>query len=178
MQPQFTAIETMIMQREAATKTASSIAFLLDRSVDDVKWFLRSIAEDGGISTRQSQIEQKKAARPVKQKVPKPKKQKAPKIISREVKFVPSAFELQQRAKRTKEAADRFQTKAVDYSQLITVKVDNRTHIYIKPGQDPQAAIDRFHKSLAGTKSYYSDRARVNGHSIRQDQLNSKQKNH
>jgi len=46
-----------------------------------------------------------------------------------------------------------LKTREVDYTQLRTVRIDRRTSIYIKPGENPEIAKDRFlktyHKSFA-----------------------------
>lgn len=47
-----------------------------------------------------------------------------------------------QAVKRQKEVL--FKTKTVDYSQLQTVRIDHRTVIYARPGEDPETARKRY----------------------------------
>lgn len=42
-----------------------------------------------------------------------------------------------------------FKTIHVDYTQLQTLRIDRKTTIYIKPGQDPEAAKKKFLKNYS-----------------------------
>jgi hypothetical protein len=45
---------------------------------------------------------------------------------------------------------------------MIPVRVNAKTTIMVKPGDDPQEAIDRFNNSISRGRTYYSDRQRLN----------------
>lgn len=45
-----------------------------------------------------------------------------------------------------------FKTRIVDYNELIEVVIDHKTKIYIKKGEDKEAAKKRFLQRLSKTK--------------------------
>lgn len=63
--------------------------------------------------------------------------------VSKEKKVIQQRINAQQRElqrikKEQLQNQKKFQTNQIDYSQLQTVRIDRKTVIYIKPGQDPE----------------------------------------
>lgn len=56
------------------------------------------------------------------------------------------------RIARRKRHEPLFQTKTVDYSNLRTVRIDDRTVVYAKPGEDPDDVRERYLKQRAKAK--------------------------
>lgn len=50
-------------------------------------------------------------------------------------------------AKRRLRREPKYETVSVDYSKLKTVRIDNRTIIYIKPGECEEAARAQYYKN-------------------------------
>jgi hypothetical protein len=65
--------------------------------------------------------------------------------LARKQKEVESKWEAQSHSNRKREKV--FKTKVVDYSKLQSVRIDHRTVIYAKPGQDINSIIQRYKKS-------------------------------
>lgn len=150
----------MIIEKEATNKSAADIAFLVDRSVEEVKIFLQSLATEAGVQTREAVIQAKdlakkeeRANRPKKIREAKPKKPKAPKQFDRVITQPSSRqmIELQQKKRREKEQSQKRTTRAIDYSQLHAVQVAKGTWAYVKDPNDAQeleAARERYQSNL------------------------------
>lgn len=135
--------DIMLIEKEVQRKSFRDIAFLLDRTVDDVKKFIKELCEQKSIIPYQQLLNDKKDQSKEATKKPREKKEKKkePKVISR-------IIETQLEDKRRRGRQPKFETKKVDYSQLRTVKVDEKTYIYIKPGDDPKKAIEKYKQNL------------------------------
>ena len=142
---------------------------MLNLQVEDVAVYISGLIKDTGIVTRQMRLDKLKSERPVAVKTPKklidkPAPIKKPNDIARENMAAEKRKKaemkrLQHEQRRQVEASNRgktprrltnaFKTKQVDYTQLRTIKIDSKTTIYCKPGQDPEAVKKRFLKNYA-----------------------------
>lgn len=142
---QFSEADIMLIKKEITRKSYLDIAFLLDKELQDLKLFLEEWSPAAGIISYQQLLDERQASRPVRIRKPRQMQEKKPKIISR-------IIENEQKEKRQKGREPKFQTKAVDYSQLQSVRVDQRTFIYIQAGDDPKKAIEKYHQTLEDYK--------------------------
>lgn len=152
MEP-FTLVDTMLIEKEITRKSYRDIAFLIDRTKEDVAEFVTYWLRGKDIVPFELLEQEKRAARPKPERKPRPKKEKKkePVIISRLVPSEsPKPYEGHFRPRRGQPV---FKTKAVDLSKLVQVRIDSRTCIFIKPGQDPEEEKARFISNLKRANS-------------------------
>jgi hypothetical protein len=149
MSDQFTTADIMLIEKEMGRKTYTDIAFLLDKEVVDVTTFINALAAERQLITYQQSIDAKRSAvKKVIVKQPKPIK----KAEVKEKEKVMKARNLQEVYKRERDKKEQrrmFKTKKVDYSQMITVRVDSKTVVYTKPGDDPEQVRKKYLDNLA-----------------------------
>ncbi|MGN6478316.1 MAG: hypothetical protein ACTHKV_13910 [Flavipsychrobacter sp.] len=141
----FADYEIMIIEKEVAKKSYRDIAFLLDRSVEEVKAFVTAFIQDKNIVPFQTTIEQARKARTPVVRI---NRKKAAVIISRTI-------EQAQKIKRNRAGEIIYKTKVVDLSKMQEVRIDRKTCIYIKPGQDPQLAKEKYLQRLKDFRSRF-----------------------
>lgn len=156
MDQHFTEADIMLIEKEISQKSYKDIAFLLDRPVEEVIGFCILYAREKGIVTYQQQLDENRPAKKVREKAEKaprekkhagrPAKKPEPKIISRQIIQ-------EQKVKRDRQGKPIFKTKTVDLSRLHQVRIDHKTCIYIKPGQDPEKVKKTYLKRLQESKS-------------------------
>lgn len=156
MEHNFTEADIMLIEKEISQKSYKDIAFLLDRPIEEVIGFCILYAREKGIVAYQQLLDERRPAKKVREKSEKaprekstagrPSKKPEPKIISRQILQ-------EQKVKRDRQGKPIFQTKAVDLSRMHEVRINPKTCIYIKPGQDPVAATENFLKRLQESKS-------------------------
>lgn len=165
MEHNFTEADIMLIEKEISQKSYKDIAFLLDKPVEEVIGFCIKWAFEKGITTYQQLLDEKrkpravrekagKASREKKVKVPAPAKPKRP--VGRPVKeplVISRRIEQEQKQKRDRQGRPIFQTRTVDLSKLHQVRIDHKTCIYIKPGQDPEKVKKAYLKRLRESKS-------------------------
>lgn len=139
---EFTEMEQSIIKNSMLRKSHKSIAELLDVDVADIAQFIKSITEGTETITLQMEIDSKK--KPKKQKAaPKQRQPSKAKIEAEKLKkermailHQKNAIERSRHEERKRSRQPAFKTKQVDYSKLITVRIDRKTTIYAKPGED------------------------------------------
>jgi len=147
MNTQFSPLEVQLIRSSLSTKTDMEIAEVLERPVEEVRAKINEIT-GGAADERESDVkkyqEEKAQAR-----IKKAKPAKAPKIIRKKeapVKKpekqvdVEKVWEQQKAQARMREARLTFQTKPVDLTGMISVRIDHRTTIFVKPGTDIEQA--------------------------------------
>jgi hypothetical protein len=145
MEAEFSSLDVMVIEKEILRKTYSDIAFLIDKPVELLRDFIAEHFRDKQVLTYQQVLDQQKKSRPVVKRE-KPATLKKIKKEQDEARGTAAAVAWQNQTKtnRDREWKRSYKTKKVDYSKLRTVKVDNKTFIYIKPGEDPEAAKKKF----------------------------------
>jgi hypothetical protein len=123
----FTFFETVLIRNELSNKSFMQIADILNKPVDEVAEYATAIAKEEGLNLFGRNSKEKAQASKVK-----PENKQAV-IISRQI-------EHKQSEQRRKGREPQYETKAFDPSKLIAVKVDEKTIIFIKPGEDAAAA--------------------------------------
>lgn len=152
MENAFSELDLVIIEREVTKKSYSDIAFLLDRPIEQVSSFITEFLLGKEITSFQQLKDQRKASRApaARQAREKKAKEKKPLVISR--KIIPDRnFKLNRAGEKV------FTSKVIDLSQLQEVRIDSKTCIYIKPGQDPNEEKNKYLKRLADCKSRYLD---------------------
>jgi hypothetical protein len=139
MENEFTSFEIDLIGRELSRKSYSDIAFLIDKEISDVTSLARTHFPD--LIPYQVLLDEKKAARPPVIRKPRPPKEKKPKIISRRIVQ-------EQKVQRARRNEPKFATKVVDYSNMKSIRVDDRTYAYPKPGEDPEQCRERVLKLM------------------------------
>lgn len=137
----FTQLDITLMQRELPQKTYADIAFLLDRSVEEVAAFINDYCRDSGLISYQQTLDQKRKTREPKPQQRKEKKKPA-KVISRILNT--DQQKVNEGRVRVRAGQVIYKTKKVDYTQLQTVRIDDKTVIYCKPGETPTDARERY----------------------------------
>ena len=139
----FTYFEIVLIRNEIRNKTIKEIAAILNKPLDDVSDFVLELAKKEGLTLFSKEAEREKIA-PAKVKL----ENKQAAVISRNL-------EVTQEQQRRKNNAPQYKTRNVDYSQLICVRVNDKTLIYVSPGADIEAEKRRCLESLNRQKEEY-----------------------
>lgn len=169
MEATFSEYETGIIRNMMLNKSAKDIGQVLDMDPADIKKQIASLSEAAGVISYQQKLDEKmaikKAATLNKPRLPRVRIQKksAAKIKSSNEKRLEKENE-RLRREQIKLAAKRekmrqsaitnpgrrppaYKTAIVDYTKLVTVKIDRTTSIYAKPGEE-EATKARFLKTF------------------------------
>lgn len=150
----FTPLETRLLRQLMTSKPDEEIALVLDRPVEEVRTQIRELT--GGISPYNQRQVDKEAVR---------QNRKARAATACRLQQVNEELTRQQERRlsrqRDQEAAQKrkqreqpqYETRAVDLSQLREVRIDAKTCIYIRPGQDPVAEKKNYLARLQGSRS-------------------------
>lgn len=149
MDNQFYEFEILMIEKEIRRKSYADIAFLLDRPVEEVSAFINDYLIGKDIVTFQQLLDQRLSERPAR--IKKPKQPREPKPEKKKEKVISSRVIIPDRRPRA-ESRRRYKTLEVDYSTLRTVRIDSKTFIYIKDGEDPATAKDKYLASLTPRK--------------------------
>jgi hypothetical protein len=162
MENQFSEMEQSIIRNMMASKSVKDIARMVDSNVGDVAAFIKAAVEGTGIVTYQMRLDAKKMAKPAK--APKPAKAKKKKISAAALLKIEQAKKEKEQAYKIKMAKHKealaardakvyqrrppnYKTIVVDYTKLQTVRIDRKTVIYAKPGENIEALKKRFLKN-------------------------------
>jgi len=162
---EFTDMELSIIGNMMVSKPNRQIAELLDIDVAHINTEVNRQAALLGIIPLQSKIDakiaQKKAIRAkhqtkrgneainrkARQETEIQKADRIRKEQRQQEKLTRLNADEKSRVFREKARGPKFQTKQVDYTQLHAVRIDKKTIIYIKPGQDEDKAREHFLKT-------------------------------
>lgn len=138
----------MLIEKEITRKPYRDIAFLLDKSTEEVKAFVSAWIDGKSI------IPFEPLHQPAREKkVPAERKPREKKEKKKEAKIISRRIEHEQKTRRERSERSVFKTKVVDLSKLHQVRIDQKTCIYIKPGQDPVKAKNNYLNKLKEHKS-------------------------
>lgn len=147
---EFTSTEGSIIRNMMLNKSCKDIAGLLDLDVEAVNEYVTSVTAGTGIITYQARIDEKKATRSKANamRIPKPPKEKKVKVKKQTVVKVDDRKEQKRRNKEEadmiegrrklnlRESRRQYKTIDVDYSKMVTIRIDRTTIIYSKPGEE------------------------------------------
>lgn len=144
---EFDEIEKQIIRNAMISKSNSEIALLIDADVHDVAAFISGITTIG-VATRQMKIDKKKSLhKPKPAKTPRVKvsseakrRELEAKKLRKEQQDEKNKIEGERYATRKASREPKYKTKVVDYSTMKTIRIDSKTLIYIKAGEDETAA--------------------------------------
>lgn len=142
MASEFTSFEIRFVIKQMSTRTDAEIASALDRNSADISDLIRQLT--GGRSQAQKAADKKSKADAqdkLRKKAGKPKK------------LTYNAEEALRSMRRRKMVEPQFETKQVDLAKLVSVRIDKKTCIYIKPGEDPVKAKEKYLERLRAAKS-------------------------
>ncbi len=136
----------------ALTKPIVTIARIMERSTEEIEAVVKEYCDNSGLTSYQERLQQRKALRPSKPKklkksksagVRKPKVETDIQRLAREKKEERAEkarrnanIQEKQRSLRESKRGPLFKTKEVDLSQLISVRLDDKTLVFVKPGTD------------------------------------------
>ena len=149
--PNFTDIELTTVKNMMLTASIRDIAFILDRSEVEIRLVMKELKEEDTITRQdiidENAVKRQKTAKPAKKVKVESQEQK----LKRERLAERSAAHRQrmnmEEARRKEKLAARlpaFKTKVVDYSIMRSVKIDRKTTIILKPGEDKEKAIAKY----------------------------------
>jgi hypothetical protein len=170
MPTEISALDQSIIRNSMLSKSHKEIAALLDLQVEEVYLYISQVVKDTGVVTRQMRQDLQhskkaslpKAAKPIKEKpakkvdsvneiarqnmaTQKPEKQQMEKLRKDQERERRGALA----EKKYRRLPTKFKDLEVDYSKLNTIRIDRKTVIYCKPGQDPEAVKKRFLKNYS-----------------------------
>lgn len=122
-------LDLSMIQNMMLRKTNKEISLTLDIPVDVIVRIVQQVEKDTGLTCKTTIVELNRKTRPVKVK--------PNKIISKPVKITPNQEKLRHREERDKKLErSKFATKVVNLDELQSVRIDERTTIFIKPGEN------------------------------------------
>lgn len=144
MENNFSSIELVIIRQQLHKLTDEAIAEMLNKPLEQVKMVINKITNGGKIKLSKSQS------------IEKVKIEKNKKALRKKNK---RSVEVIRTAALSKRKEPLYETKPVNYAEMKTVRIDCKTVIYIKPGEDPASAkrkyLDRIEKSKKEEEKKY-----------------------
>lgn len=131
---EITELDICIIRNNMKTKSAKQLAGMLDIDVVYVELYLKRLAGECDIVTRQMEIDIRKAS------IVRPPKKIKPKAVTGRVPKQKSAGEVFHAERKKHLDRSKLHDRVVDYSQLKTLRIDSSTFIYLKPGEDAEEA--------------------------------------
>ena len=136
----------------ALTKPVVTIARVMEISVEEIGAIVKEYCDKNNFTSYQERMQQRKALRPSKPKkvkksksaaIRKPKVETEAQRLAREKKEeraekarINANIQEKQRSQRESKRGPLFKTKEVDLSKLISVRLDDKTLVFVKPGTD------------------------------------------
>jgi multidrug resistance efflux pump len=154
---EFSPDELGIIQNSYISKTAKQIAALLDCPAAAVEAEINRLQPS--VKSKQQLTAERIAARPAKIKPPKkirvPKKELRrqeelrKKILDEKKKRGNVENEWRQQRTGNLNREKKFKNNKVDYAQMTSIRINNKTIIYAKPGENVEAVKARFFKNYS-----------------------------
>jgi hypothetical protein len=144
MVDQLSYIEIQTVQLFLGTQPDEYIAMVIEKPVELVRAAIDQLTDGGTIRKSFKHLQMQKQLKVVNAK--NFKEQDKKEAIKRRI-----AMQSEAAQKRAKDNQPKFETKTIDYSQMILVRIDAKTFIHVKPGTDIEKAKQTF---LQNHKSY------------------------
>ena len=128
MENNFSYLEKRLIQGLLVKEAYVDIAALVNSSVEKIKAFAEEFVKDSGLVTYQSILDKKEARKLIASRKKK------------ETKKVTSAVKERHSELVKKQKSPQYETKPFDPTKLVAVKVDDKTIIYVKSGEDATEA--------------------------------------
>lgn len=133
MEHEFTQFQMVLIHQNFKKLTDEEIATIINIPIHLVHEKINHITNGGTI--------QKSKTQKLLQKQKVKSKQETKKIITHQ--------RVQMSERRKQMEAPKFKTPQIDYSKMISVRIDHKTTIYIKPGQNPEEEKIKYLKQRA-----------------------------
>lgn len=150
----FDYIEIQMMQTMLASKPVEYIADIIEKPVHLVREKINELTGGGTIRKCFDQMQKKKALKKKTDQLNKKTFKEQDRIAKKKASGAIVSELMKKREERNK---PKYKTRSVDYSQMISVRVDHKTVIMIRPGQDPLVEKDKFlnkHKDIVVEKQW------------------------
>jgi hypothetical protein len=140
-EPRFTSLETQLVRASLQNKSDGEIAALIEKPIEWITELIDQLT-GGAAAARSDQIrkqreeqhaiDKKKNAR--KEFLEERRKRTERKIL--ESKKLSNHLEKRKQQVAALQSNRKFATREVNMSQLISVRIDRKTHVFVKPGTD------------------------------------------
>jgi hypothetical protein len=104
-------------------------------------------------SGKKKKTELKKIRRTIRKQEQKAEKKRQQRIQPKATKKITSAYITQQIRDNRKEKPS-FQTRQIDYTQKVLLKIDAKTSIYINAGEDPEQAKQKYLEKVNASREF------------------------
>jgi hypothetical protein len=156
METKFSFFEVSMIRKLMSCKSDEDIAEILERSVPDVKEKIHELT-GGNSPFQESQLQKKRQAERRAEELRLKRQEKQARKDVEKKRTTSSAIISRSTADRIQANKRRnepkFVTKVVELSQLVAVRIDHKTTIFIKPGEDPEGAKEKYFERLHACKS-------------------------
>jgi len=166
---EFSETDQSIIKNMMLTKSVKHISRVVDSDAGSVAAFIRSVISGTDLITEQMKLDAKK---PMKKAIaPKEKTVTQSQLAARKKRDEAQKLQeeikkqkkqnlydrlQQENEKKNKRRPPAYKTRHVDYSQLITVKIDRKTTIYANPGDNIEMVKRRFLKNYQNSLRFKS----------------------
>jgi hypothetical protein len=147
MENNFSAFEVRLLKSLLSKRSDEDIALMLERPVCEVSEKINELT--GGISPFQEKLLQKKKQQERREEIVRQKKQQQQakkdvekkRTVSSRIIAHQTADRIQARKRRDE---PKYVTKEIDLSKLVAVRIDHRTVVFAKPGEDPDKVREKY----------------------------------
>lgn len=139
METNLSVMEIRLLQGLVVKASHQDIAAMLGKPIEVIGPAVEKIAKANKLVSFQSKLDSKAKKQVAAIARKQEKVVKARKLKTNEAKVISRVIEQQQEINRRKSREPEYKTKVVDYSQMIAVRLDAKTTIYAKPGDDIEA---------------------------------------
>lgn len=147
-------VDLRIIQSLIKKKSFLEIAEIIERPVEEIFTYVEQYIKGKNIKTYQQVLDDKASAKAKKflSKLSSASKAKANKIRVQEMSRLHKLHENEVAQKR-KKPEKTFATRAENYALKILLRINNKTSIYINPGDDPEAARKKYLRLISPIKA-------------------------
>lgn len=146
---QFSDMEQSIIKNMMLRKPYKEISDMLECGIEDVSAFINTEMRATGLVSWQAKLEQKKLLKSPKVKKASTKKEIKVKVLPSskskteqdkaiKIEAYKKSREIQIQQQNNRRRPPNYKTIEVDYTKLVTIRIDRTTTIYSKPGQEEE----------------------------------------
>lgn len=152
MQNDFSPFDVQLISGLLSSHPDDYIAMVVDKPLHLVREKINEITGGGTLrekfyhkkEKRQSTVREKKVVKERKTRIVKENSKQLERALQNQRRV---AADIESKARRAKRNEPKFETRKVDHTTMIPVRINAKTYIYIRPGDDLQKAKDRFLKT-------------------------------
>lgn len=163
MPAEFSEMEQSIIKNMMLRKSYKDIAQLLEYDVRDLKRFISAEIEGTDITTWQMKLDERKPvkrARPAREPASETERlridQRKADDLKKELKLAAYRIRINNESERKQlRRQPAYKNVVRDYSKMKLVRIDEKTFIYVKPGDDIEAARERYKLQVEKSKAAF-----------------------